>query len=108
MEWQRVSSDIRWRTGLPFVQGQGSSHPAGSFQGQVVPVGVIASLQPPSAGHPFGEYYVLRLSSAGRRRRLHGQPLKKKKEVTWSELATTLLTMTRNKNRAVRNAGHHP
>jgi hypothetical protein len=37
----------------------------------------------------------------GRRRR------KKKKEVTRPELATTLLTMTR-KNRAVKNAGHHP
>jgi hypothetical protein len=33
---------------------------------------------------------------------------RRKKEVTWSELAITLLTMMTRKHRAVRNAGHHP
>eukprot|EP00775_Hariotina_reticulata_P003744 gene3744-biopygen5420 len=37
LEWQRVCSDSRWNTGLPFlVQRQRPQHPGGSFPGQVV------------------------------------------------------------------------
>ena len=66
MEWQRVSSDIRWGTGLPFdwFRGRDPRIQPAAFKARWCQRGVIASLQPPSAGQPFGEY-VFRLSAAG-------------------------------------------
>ena len=66
MEWQRVSSDIRWGTGLPFdwFRGRDPRIQPAAFKAKWCQRGVIASLRPPSAGHPFGEY-VFRLSAAG-------------------------------------------
>eukprot|EP00775_Hariotina_reticulata_P015160 gene15160-biopygen2001 len=66
LEWQRVCSDIRWNTGLPFswLRGRDPSIQAASFRDKWCIRGVVASWQPPTAASPRGSY-AFRLSAAG-------------------------------------------
>lgn len=65
-EWQRVSSDIRWGTGLPFLwfRGRDPSIQPPAFKARWCHRGVIASWKPPSMAAPAGGY-VFHLSAAG-------------------------------------------
>jgi hypothetical protein len=49
---------------LDWFRGRDPRIQPAAFKAKWCQRGVIASLQPPSAGHPFGEY-VFRLSAAG-------------------------------------------
>jgi hypothetical protein len=66
LEWQRVCSDIRWGTGLPFswFRGRDPSIQPAAFRAKWCKRGVLASWQPPTAAAPRGSY-AFRLSAAG-------------------------------------------
>eukprot|EP00775_Hariotina_reticulata_P001284 gene1284-biopygen2553 len=66
LEWQRVCSDIRWNTGLPFswFRGRDPSIQEAAFRDKWCTRGVVASWQPPTAASPRGSY-AFRLSAAG-------------------------------------------
>eukprot|EP00775_Hariotina_reticulata_P013824 gene13824-biopygen15749 len=66
LEWQRVCSDIRWNTGLPFswFRGRDPSIQAAAFRDKWCIRGVVASWQSPTAASPRGSY-TFRLSAAG-------------------------------------------
>eukprot|EP00775_Hariotina_reticulata_P002810 gene2810-biopygen4428 len=66
LEWQRVCSDIRWNTGLPFswFRGRDPCIQAAAFRDKWCTRGVVASWQPPTAASPHGSY-AFRLSAAG-------------------------------------------
>eukprot|EP00775_Hariotina_reticulata_P015055 gene15055-biopygen949 len=66
LDWQRVCSDIRWNTGLPFswFKGRDPSIQAAAFRDKWCTRGVVASWQPPTAASPRGSY-AFRLSAAG-------------------------------------------
>eukprot|EP00775_Hariotina_reticulata_P006283 gene6283-biopygen8097 len=66
LEWQRVCSDIRWNTGLPFswFTGRDPSIQAAAVRDKWCTRGVVASWQPLTAASPRGSY-AFRLSAAG-------------------------------------------